>query len=183
MPEISRTTESAYPTSRDSTVSLRHLRLHSPAPDGRRAGHQQRRRRLRPRLASRLRENYSASRRRHPLRICASPDGWHCRDPHARSGDTASTHGSRFLRNLGFTALILVIAQAVLGGMRVLFHNPALTATIHAILAQIFFITVVSLSLFTSQWWNSDPAEARRSQLTAVAHAISRSPRQQSSCS
>jgi len=65
--------------------------------------------------------------------------------------------GTRFLRNLGFTALILVIAQAVLGGMRVLFHNPALTATIHAILAQIFFVTVVSLSLFTSKWWNSDP--------------------------
>ncbi len=65
--------------------------------------------------------------------------------------------GSRFLRNLGFTALILVIAQAVLGGMRVLFHNPALTATIHAILAQIFFVTVISITLFTSQWWNSDP--------------------------
>src|SRR6202021_1577410 len=60
--------------------------------------------------------------------------------------------GSRFRRNLGFTALILVIAQAVLGGMRVLFHNPALTATIHAILAQIFFVTVVSLSFSTSQW-------------------------------
>src|SRR5271169_706125 len=67
--------------------------------------------------------------------------------------------GSRFLRNLGFTALILVIAQAVLGGMRVLFHNPALTATIHAILAQIFFVTVVSLTLFTSQWWNSNPTK------------------------
>jgi heme a synthase len=65
--------------------------------------------------------------------------------------------GSRFLRNLGITALMLVIAQAVLGGMRVLFHNPALTATVHAILAQIFFVTVVSLSLFTSQWWNSNP--------------------------
>ena len=67
--------------------------------------------------------------------------------------------GSRFLRNLGFTALILVIAQAVLGGMRVLFHNPALTATIHAILAQIFFVTVVSLSLFTGRWWNSAPTK------------------------
>src|SRR6202041_4070300 len=65
--------------------------------------------------------------------------------------------GSRFLQNLGWTALGLVIAQAILGGMRVLFHDPALTATIHAILAQIFFVTVVSLSLFTSQWWNSDP--------------------------
>jgi len=67
--------------------------------------------------------------------------------------------GSRLLRNLGITALLLVIAQAVLGGMRVLFHDPALTATIHAILAQIFFVTVVSLSLFTSQWWNSAPAK------------------------
>ncbi|MFZ3216787.1 MAG: COX15/CtaA family protein [Candidatus Acidiferrales bacterium] len=67
--------------------------------------------------------------------------------------------GSRFLRNLGFTALLLVIAQAVLGGMRVLFHDPALTATVHAILAQIFFVTVVSLTLFTSSWWNSDPAK------------------------
>jgi heme a synthase len=66
--------------------------------------------------------------------------------------------GSRFLRNLGLTALVLVIAQAVLGGMRVLFHDPALTATVHAILAQIFFCTVVSLTLFTSQWWNSEPA-------------------------
>jgi cytochrome c oxidase assembly protein subunit 15 len=67
--------------------------------------------------------------------------------------------GSRLLRNLGFTAFALVIAQAVLGGMRVLFHNPALTATIHAILAQVFFVTVVSLTLFTSQWWNSAPAK------------------------
>jgi len=66
---------------------------------------------------------------------------------------------SRFLRNLGFTALILVIAQAVLGGLRVKFHDPALTATIHAIVAQIFFVTVVSLSLFTSQWWNSNPTK------------------------
>ena len=34
--------------------------------------------------------------------------------------------GSRFLRNLGWTALGLVIAQAILGGLRVLFHDPAL---------------------------------------------------------
>src|SRR5271156_6383361 len=85
--------------------------------------------------------------------------------------------GSRFLRNLGFTALILVIAQAVLGGMRVLFHNPALTATIHAILAQIFFVTVVSVSLFTSQWWNSnlakrdDPASPPLRALSAITAA------------
>lgn len=67
--------------------------------------------------------------------------------------------GSRFLQNLGWTALGLVIAQAILGGMRVLFHDPALTATVHAILAQIFFVAVVSLALVTSGWWNSDLAE------------------------
>jgi cytochrome c oxidase assembly protein subunit 15 len=67
--------------------------------------------------------------------------------------------GSPFLRKLGWTALGLVIAQAILGGMRVLFHDPALTATIHAILAQIFFVTVVSLAFFTSPWWNSNLAE------------------------
>jgi cytochrome c oxidase assembly protein subunit 15 len=67
--------------------------------------------------------------------------------------------GSRFLQNLAWTALGLVIGQAILGGMRVLFHDPALTATIHAILAQIFFVTVVSLALLTSGWWNSDLAE------------------------
>jgi heme a synthase len=66
--------------------------------------------------------------------------------------------GSSFLRKLGWTALGLVIAQAILGGMRVLFHDPALTATVHAILAQIFFVTVVSLALLTSAWWNSNLA-------------------------
>jgi cytochrome c oxidase assembly protein subunit 15 len=61
--------------------------------------------------------------------------------------------------------------------MRVLFHNPALTATIHAILAQIFFITVVSLSLFTGRWWNSapprldDPASPPLRTLSAITAA------------
>ncbi|MGA7623774.1 MAG: COX15/CtaA family protein [Candidatus Acidiferrales bacterium] len=64
--------------------------------------------------------------------------------------------GSPFLRKVGWTALGLVIAQAILGGMRVLFHDPALTATIHAILAQIFFITIVGLALFTSDGWSRE---------------------------
>src|SRR5271170_5806157 len=54
---------------------------------------------------------------------------------------------------LGWTALALVIAQAVLGGVRVLAGHPALSATAHAILAQIFFITVVGLCLYLSPWW------------------------------
>lgn len=56
-------------------------------------------------------------------------------------------------RRLGWTALGLVIAQAALGGVRVLVGHPALSATAHAILAQVFFITIVGLSLYLSPWW------------------------------
>lgn len=62
----------------------------------------------------------------------------------------------RWVRRLGWTALGLVVAQALLGGLRVLEGHPAITATSHAILAQLFLITVVSLSLFTSEWWQTD---------------------------
>ena len=59
-------------------------------------------------------------------------------------------------RRLGWTALGLVIAQAVLGGVRVLVGHPALSATAHAILAQVFFLTIVGLSLYLSPWWQRD---------------------------
>lgn len=59
-------------------------------------------------------------------------------------------------RRLGWTALALVIAQAVLGGIRVLVGYPALSATAHAILAQIFFILIVGLALYLSPWWQRD---------------------------
>jgi cytochrome c oxidase assembly protein subunit 15 len=59
-------------------------------------------------------------------------------------------------RRLGWTALGLVIAQALLGGVRVLVGHPALSATAHAILAQIFFLTLVGLSLYLSPWWQRD---------------------------
>ena len=59
-------------------------------------------------------------------------------------------------KRLGWTALVLVMAQAVLGGVRVLVGHPALSATAHAILAQVFFLTLVSLSLYLSPWWQSD---------------------------
>jgi len=68
----------------------------------------------------------------------------------------ARTDKRRSTRRLGWTALALVVAQALLGGFRVLEGHAALSATAHAILAHIFFITVVSLSLFTSLWWQFD---------------------------
>jgi cytochrome c oxidase assembly protein subunit 15 len=59
-------------------------------------------------------------------------------------------------KHLGWTALVLVICQAVLGGVRVLYRFPELTATAHAVLAQIFFMTVVGLALYLSPWWRRD---------------------------
>jgi len=72
-----------------------------------------------------------------------------------------------WVRRLGWTALGLVIAQALLGALRVLEGHPAVSATAHAILAQIFFITVVSLALFTSAWWQP---ETPRLQDSATPH-------------
>jgi heme a synthase len=62
-------------------------------------------------------------------------------------------------RRLGWTALALVVAQACLGGFRVLVGYPALSATAHATLAQVFFITVVGLALYLSGWWQRDLPE------------------------
>jgi cytochrome c oxidase assembly protein subunit 15 len=59
-------------------------------------------------------------------------------------------------RKLGWTALGLVIAQALLGGFRVLEGYPAVSATAHATLAQIFFMTLVGLALYLSDWWQRD---------------------------
>jgi heme a synthase len=59
-------------------------------------------------------------------------------------------------RWLGWTALALVLAQAGLGALRVKEFHPILSATAHATLAQIFFITVVGLALYLSPWWQRD---------------------------
>jgi heme a synthase len=59
-------------------------------------------------------------------------------------------------RRLGWIAVALVVAQAVLGGIRVLEGVPAISATAHATLAQIFFLALVGLTLYLSPWWQSD---------------------------
>jgi cytochrome c oxidase assembly protein subunit 15 len=57
---------------------------------------------------------------------------------------------------LGWTAVVLVIAQAGLGALRVEEFHPILSATAHATLAQIFFITLVGLALYVSPWWQRE---------------------------
>jgi cytochrome c oxidase assembly protein subunit 15 len=80
----------------------------------------------------------------------------------------------RWVRNLGWTALGLVIAQGLLGGLTVKYLLPPPISTAHATLAQLFFVTVVSITLFTSRWWQSDlpqlddPASPRLRTLAAV---------------
>src|ERR1700731_2777752 len=61
-------------------------------------------------------------------------------------------------RRWGWIAFALVLVQAFLGRERVLFGHAPVIATIHATVAQIFFITVVSLTLLTSAWWQSELA-------------------------
>ena len=67
----------------------------------------------------------------------------------------------RWMKRLGFWALVGVIVQGILGGITVLFFLPPAVSTAHATLAQTFFITVVAMALFTSRDW----LEPRRLQL------------------
>jgi len=59
-------------------------------------------------------------------------------------------------KRLGWVAVALVLAQAILGGIRVLEGDPIVSATAHATLAQIFFITLVGIALYVSPWWQSE---------------------------
>jgi cytochrome c oxidase assembly protein subunit 15 len=59
----------------------------------------------------------------------------------------------RWVRRLGWIVLAAVIAQGLLGGLTVLYFLPAPVSIGHAGLAQIFFMLVVSLAVFTSPGW------------------------------
>jgi cytochrome c oxidase assembly protein subunit 15 len=63
-----------------------------------------------------------------------------------------------WVRRLGLVALLAVIAQGLLGGLTVKLMLPLAVSSAHATLAQLFFCTMVSLSVFTSPGW-SKPRE------------------------
>jgi cytochrome c oxidase assembly protein subunit 15 len=63
-----------------------------------------------------------------------------------------------WLRWLGVAALLLVILQGVIGGLRVVLLENAL-AMVHAALAQLFFALTVSLAIFTSAEWRGEPTD------------------------
>jgi len=61
-----------------------------------------------------------------------------------------------WVRRLGWAALGAVVAQGLLGGITVLFYLPPAVSIAHATLAQMFFASVVSLSVFTGRWWQAE---------------------------
>lgn len=69
----------------------------------------------------------------------------------------------RWMRRLGFGALVLVILQGTLGGLRVVFASLDL-AVVHACVAQVFYALIAAMALFTSASWlraESVPAAGR----------------------
>jgi cytochrome c oxidase assembly protein subunit 15 len=65
----------------------------------------------------------------------------------------------RWVRRLGVAAVLAILAQALLGGITVLFYLPVIISVSHACLAQMFFCISVSLGLFTGQDWRWDDTE------------------------
>src|SRR5690242_876797 len=63
----------------------------------------------------------------------------------------------RWMRHLGWIALVAVGAQGVLGGLTVIFLLPKPVSIGHACLAQLFFSTTVAIALFTSESWRRGP--------------------------
>jgi cytochrome c oxidase assembly protein subunit 15 len=63
----------------------------------------------------------------------------------------------RWMRRLGWVALLAVIVQGVLGGLTVLFLLPKPVSVLHACLAQLFFTLTVAIAVFTSPAWKQGP--------------------------
>jgi heme a synthase len=58
----------------------------------------------------------------------------------------------KWMKWLGVTAFLLVVAQGVLGGLRVVLVDAQL-GIFHAIIGQLFFVLMCSIALFASRFW------------------------------
>lgn len=67
----------------------------------------------------------------------------------------------RWLKGLGALAVLLVIFQGVLGGLRVVWLMDEL-GIVHATLAQLFLVLMSAIAVFCSRWWieGTDPVQA-----------------------
>jgi len=73
----------------------------------------------------------------------------------------------RWLRWLGVIAFLAVSAQGVLGGLRVTQLKDEL-GIFHAALAQLFFVLVCGIALFTSKWWRNASPNRVKAELRTV---------------
>jgi cytochrome c oxidase assembly protein subunit 15 len=64
----------------------------------------------------------------------------------------------KWLRWLGVAAFLLVVAQGILGGMRVRLQMASL-GIFHGAVAQTFLVLVCAIALFTSRWWQNSETE------------------------
>jgi cytochrome c oxidase assembly protein subunit 15 len=84
----------------------------------------------------------------------------------------------RWVRWVGFAAVMSVLAQAALGGITVLWFLPVAISAAHATLAQIFFCLAASLAFFTGADWRWDEAKLddrstpSLQQLTAITTCV-----------
>jgi cytochrome c oxidase assembly protein subunit 15 len=62
-----------------------------------------------------------------------------------------------WMRRLGWAAVGLIVAQALLGGATVLLLQPPPVSIAHACLAQLFFSVTVAIAVFTSRKWQEGP--------------------------
>ena len=74
----------------------------------------------------------------------------------------------KWLRRCGIAALVAVVLQGVLGGLRVVLLKDAI-GVFHATLAQLFFALICAIALFTSRWWQT----ARSRIHPAIDHQLS----------
>jgi cytochrome c oxidase assembly protein subunit 15 len=59
----------------------------------------------------------------------------------------------RWVRRLAYGAVAAVLAQALLGGLTVLFFLPTPISVSHAAVAQFYLCLVVGFAVVTSRWW------------------------------
>ena len=76
----------------------------------------------------------------------------------------------RWIKWVGFAAVMAVLAQALLGGITVLFFLPVAISSAHATLAQIFFCLASSLAFFTGSDWNWEEKKVEDSSTPSLHH-------------
>jgi cytochrome c oxidase assembly protein subunit 15 len=66
----------------------------------------------------------------------------------------------RWMKWLGVAAFLLVVAQGVLGGLRVVLNKDNLGG-VHGVVGQSFFVLICAIALFTSQFWRKMTQERK----------------------